>query len=457
MSNGINDILRRIPQVDFLMRQMGDDANLAAAREVLNELRQGVLSGSITEIPDDDTLLSMIAEKSAKAAAFGLRRVINATGIVLHTNLGRAPLPQSVAEHVAQVAMGYCNLEYDLETGRRGSRMDAVKARLSRLCGAEAALCVNNNAAAVLLVLSALCKGGEVIVSRGELVEIGGSFRVPEVISQGGARLVEVGTTNKTRPADYEAAICWDTSAILKVHTSNYRIVGFTEEAGIAELARLAAEHGKPLIYDLGGGALVNLSQHEPTVQEVVRQGADVLCFSGDKLLGGPQCGIIVGKKKYIDKIAGHPLYRALRMDKLTLAALEGTLKLYEDERADEIPALAMLAKSADELKQDAMQLLGTIKSMPDKFTVSVIETEGQAGGGSLPAENFPSFAIAITTDFMTLQELEERLRQWTIPIVSRISREQLLLDIRAIQQEDFPIISVAINSIFGGNCCECE
>ena len=450
MSEKINDILRRLPQVDFLMRQLGDNADLAAARHVLDGLRQGILSGDISDIPDDDAILAMISEHSAKAAAFGLRKIINATGIVLHTNLGRAPLPQSVAEHVAQVAMGYSNLEYDLETGRRGSRMAAVEVRLIRLCGGEAALCVNNNAAAVLLVLSALCAGGEVIVSRGELVEIGGSFRVPDVISQGGARLVEVGTTNKTRPADYAAAIGPETTAILKVHTSNYRIVGFTEEVEIAELSKLAHTVNIPLIYDLGGGALVKLSRHEPMVQEVMAQGADVLCFSGDKLLGGPQCGIILGKKEYIDKIVKHPLYRALRMDKLTLAALEATLKLYEMGKTEEIPALAMLSKSADELRQDAKRLLELILPLPDKFTAGIIETEGQAGGGSLPTEAFLSFAVAISTEVMPLQELEQRLRQWHKPIVSRIHREQLLLDVRTLSQGDFSTIAAAISAAFG-------
>jgi L-seryl-tRNA(Ser) seleniumtransferase len=448
MSNEINDILRRIPQVDFLMRQLGDEAHPAVAREVLDDLRQEVLSGNINEISDEDAILAMIAEKSAK---FGLRRVINATGIVLHTNLGRALLPQSVAEHVAQVAMGYCNLEYDLETGRRGSRMDAVRARLIRLCGAQAALCVNNNAAAVLLALSALCAGGEVVVSRGELVEIGGSFRVPQVISRGGAKLVEVGTTNKTRLEDYEAAMDFDTAAILKVHTSNYRIVGFTEEAGLPELVNLTGNNNIPLIYDLGGGALVELSRHEPTVQGIMAQGVDVLCFSGDKLLGGPQCGIILGKKEYIDKIAKHPLYRALRMDKLALAALEATLKLYEDGRADEIPTLEMLTKSAESLEQGAKGLLGMITPAPDIFTVSIIETEGQAGGGSLPTEAFPSFAVAISTKSMPLQELEERLRRWDIPIIVRIYRERLLFDLRTLSREDFSIVAKAVNAIFGG------
>jgi len=452
----VNDILRRIPQVDFLMQQLGEDVRPDVVREALDDLRRGILAGEITEIPNFDAISAKITEISAKSAVYGLRRVVNATGVVLHTNLGRAPMAKEVAEHVAQVAMGYCNLEYDLERGQRGSRMDAVEAHIVKLCGGEAAVCVNNNAAAVLLALSALCAGGEVIVSRGELVEIGGSFRVPDVISQGGARLVEAGTTNKTRLSDYEAAMGCDTKAILKVHTSNYRIVGFTEEVEMSKLVDLAMERpGIPVIYDLGGGALVNLSQHEPVVQEIMTQGVDVLCFSGDKLLGGPQCGIIVGKKEYIDIIAKHPLYRALRMDKLTLAALEATLRLYEFGRAKEIPVLEMLSKSAEMLRKEAEGLLALIKPKPDMFTTSIITTEGQAGGGSLPTETFPSYAVAVSTKSIPLQELERRLRNWHIPIVARIHKEQLLFDIRTVSKNDSSIISDAINSIFGGNCHE--
>jgi len=448
----INEILRGLPQVDFLLRQLGDQSgnNLAVAREVLDGLRQQILAGEITEIPDFDAIAAMIAEINAKSAVFGLRRVINATGVVLHTNLGRAPLPRSVAEHVAQVAMGYCNLEYDLQMGSRGSRMDAVKDRLIKLCGAEAAVCVNNNAAAVLLVLSALCAGTGVVVSRGELVEIGGSFRIPDIVMQGGARLVEVGTTNKTRLADYQAAMTEDVGAILKVHTSNYRIMGFTQEVELHELAKLAQTLEIPLVYDLGGGALIELSRYEPIVQEVMSQGVDVLCFSGDKLLGGPQCGIILGKKEYIDKIAKHPLYRALRMDKLTLAALEATLMKYQEGKLDEIPVLRALRQKKEELKESAEQLLKLIEPVAEIFTASVIEADGQAGGGSLPTEAFPSFAVAISTEIMPLQELERRLRQWHTPIVARIHREQLLLDVRTISREDFAMVAAAVQAAFG-------
>jgi len=439
-----NSILRRLPQVDFLTRAGADPT---AARAVIEELRRAILADEITEIPDFDTIMAQISDFSANSAKFRLRRVINATGIVLHTNLGRAPLAQSVADHVASVAAGYCNLEYNLDKGRRGSRMDAVQARLSGLCGAEAAVCVNNNAAAVLLVLSALCAGGEVIVSRGELVEIGGSFRVPDVISQGGATLVEVGTTNKTRITDYEKAINQHTAAILKVHTSNYRIMGFTEESSLPELADLAATNGSlPLIYDLGGGALVDLSSHEPMVQNIMKQGVDVLCFSGDKLLGGPQCGIIIGKAQYIDMLARHPLYRALRMDKLTLAALEATLMLYEKGEPHKIPTLAMLQKSDDELKHAAQFLAESVL-----VDAVVIETEGQAGGGSLPTEVFMSYAVAFSGDLMPLHVLEQRLRRWNTPIVARIHKDKLLIDVRTVSPDELEIIIEAINSIFGG------
>ncbi|MCL2376389.1 MAG: L-seryl-tRNA(Sec) selenium transferase [Defluviitaleaceae bacterium] len=451
----VNDILRRLPKVDVLMSRLGEESNLAAIREVLASLRRDILAGKIHDIPDEFALFQMVAEKSQKAAEFGLRRVINATGIPLHTNLGRAPLPQSVAEHVKQVAMGYSTLEYNLDTGSRGSRMTAVQQHLTKLCGTEAAVCVNNNAAAVLLVLAALCGGGDVVISRGELVEVGGSFRIPDVISQGGARLVEVGATNKTHLLDYATAIGPETSTILKVHTSNYRIVGFTEEVRLTELAKLAGYHDIPLIYDLGGGSLIKLSQHEPTVQEIVTHGADIVCFSGDKLLGGPQCGIIVGKSTYIDKIVKHPLYRALRMDKLTLAALEATLKLYEEGRTEDIPILAMLMKSISDLKQDAEKLSSLIVANESRFSMEIVEAAGQAGGGSLPTEEFPSFALAISPTTMPLHVLEEQLRQWYIPIVARIYKERLLIDIRTVLNEDFAEIANAINTIFGEACDE--
>jgi len=442
-----NDILRRLPKVDFLMERLGASADLQATRAVLERLRRDIISGELSEVPDECQILAMIADTAHAKAVRGLRKVINATGIVLHTNLGRAPMSSAVAEHVKQVALGYSTLEYNLETGQRGSRTATVETQLVELCGAEAAVCVNNNAAAVLAVLSALCGGRKVVVSRGELVEIGGSFRVPEIIAQGGARLMEVGTTNKTRLADYQSAISDDTAAILKMHTSNYRIVGYTEDTMLSDLANLATERSIPLIYDLGGGALVKLSQFEPTVQEVVAQGADIVCFSGDKLFGGPQCGIILGKKIYIDKVRKHPLYRAMRMDKLSLAALEATLKLYES--GGEIPVLAMLTANKQDLKSKADELLKAIGTSAH-FDVEVVETMSQAGGGSLPAEDFPSFALAVMPKSLSLQEMEQRFRCWDTPIIARIHKDRLLLDVRTVAREDFPIVAAALEQIGG-------
>jgi len=443
-----NKILRGIPKVDEVLKIAGADGPkyTRAVRKVLDGLREQVLAGEVEEIPDKKDLLALI-DAALAADAPGLRRVINATGIVLHTNLGRAPLAEAVAEFVKQVALGYNNLEYDLESGKRGSRMSAVERQLTELCGCEAALCVNNNAAAVLLVLSALCEGTRVIVSRGELVEIGGSFRVPEIISQGGAKLVEVGTTNKVRLADYERVCDFGTGAILKVHTSNYRIVGYTQECGLEELSGLAKKEGMPLIYDLGGGALTRLSASEPTVQEAYAQGADVLCFSGDKLLGGPQAGIIIGKKHYIDTIRKHPLYRALRLDKLSLAALQGTLQLYADGLLDDVPTLAMLGASPEALKTKAERLL----EMLDRDCAEVVQTFGQAGGGSLPGEELPSYAVAISAEVMPLQALEAALRGHDTPIITRIHKEKLLLDVRTIADDEFEIVASALRNIREG------
>jgi len=448
----MNEILRNLPKIDKLMQILhGDDISLAAklkaARDVLAELRRGITDGDIMEIPHIDDIVSMVISKATDSSAYGLHKVINATGIVLHTNLGRAPLAQTAAEHVKQAALGYNNLEYDLLAGRRGSRTESLERQLTELCGCEAAVCVNNNAAAVLLILSALCDGGQVVVSRGELVEIGGSFRIPEIISQGGAVLKEIGTTNKVRLSDYENAMGQEVSAILKVHTSNYRIVGYTEEVNLEKLASLACGLQIPLIYDLGGGSLIKLSETEPIVQESAKF-ADILSFSGDKLLGGPQAGIIVGKKKYIDKLRKHPLYRALRIDKLSLAALEATLKLYQEEKLHEIPAVNMLTVSIEELRNKADILLAMLKSSSKQLSAEVIETSGQAGGGSLPAEDFPSFAVAIEFCGISVQNLENRLRNWDIPIITRIHKNRLLLDIRTIDTEEFDIISKAVKYI---------
>ena len=451
-----NDLLRHLPKVDKVLTALNgmghglpDAIVLNSARLVLEKKREGIKSGRVVALSDFDALLQEIVQYGRESRKLGIHRVINATGIVLHTNLGRAPLGDEIAELVKQAVIGYNTLEYDLETGRRGRRGTDIERLLKRLTGCEDAVVVNNNAAAVLLVLSALCQHKRVICSRGELVEIGGAFRIPEVISQGGAVLTEVGTTNKTRLSDYAAAVDEDTAAILKVHTSNYRITGFTEEVRLSELAPLARDCGIPLIYDLGGGALTPLHESEPTVQEALAAGADLLCFSGDKLLGASQAGVIIGRAQYVTRLKAHPLYRALRMDKLTLAALEATLKLYEEGRNEEIPALSMLSRNNDDLKQDAEELLKLIVPKPSQFNAEIVETVGQAGGGSLPAEDFPSYAVAISPVNMPLHELERKLRHWHMPIIARIHRERLLLDIRTVSHEDFHVIAAAISGIF--------
>ena len=439
----MNELLRTLPRVDDVLDTITEKIPrtvlLDCIRKVLDNCRNEIIKGEHKSAPFFSE--QKIAEKALALAKSRLtpklRPVINATGVVLHTNLGRAPLSEYVAEHVKQVAMGYSTLEYDLETSKRGSRTEGIENLLKNLTNAEAVCIVNNNAAAVLLTLSALCEGGEVVVSRGELVEIGGSFRVPEVISQGGAILKEVGSTNKTHLSDYGQAICEETSALLKVHTSNYKIMGFTEDVSMKELANLAKEKNLRSIYDLGSGSFISFAG-EPMVQQAVADGADVICFSGDKLLGGPQCGIILGKKEYASKIRKHPLYRALRADKLSLAALEASLSLYLDmETAKaQIPTLTMLLASDEELKEKATRLLGLLNK---RLNAKLQKVSGQAGGGSLPLQTFESWAVAITQgEDLTVEELEKHLRGWKIPIIARIHRDALLLDVRTIEAHHF-------------------
>ncbi len=459
-------LLRALPKVDALIGRVTAlpegagipyAALLGATRGAVDRLRKDILSGEVTALPTEEALLGEVLRAARRQAAFSLRPVINATGIVLHTNLGRSALGERVAEHIKQVAMGYSTLEYDLQSATRGSRHSHIEGLLCRLTGAEAALVVNNNAAAVLLMLTALCAGREVVVSRGELVEIGGSFRVPEVMAQGGAILREVGTTNKTHLRDYEAAIDPEvTGALLKVHTSNYKVVGFTGEVDIAALSRLGRDRGIPVLYDLGSGALAPLGEwgpallgSEPTAAEQIRRGADLVCFSGDKLLGGPQAGIVVGKKALIDKLKTHPLARALRIDKLTLSALEATLRLYLEpqEALAHIPTLNMLCISDQQLSAKAHRLLEALP--PGDYGAEVQPTQGQAGGGSFPGQDLPSYAVAVLPEAMSLEQLERCLREFEVPIIARIYKERLLLDVRTIDDGQFSTISRAFALIF--------
>ena len=429
------NLFRSIPRVDELLGR--DELKVSAlppvllresVREELDALRDEV-RGGLSALPETGILCARILARAEEKQLPTLRSVINATGVTLHTNLGRACLSERAANAAAEAARGYSTLEYDVENGCRGSRYQHVEALLCRLTGAEAAMAVNNNAAAVLLILSALAGGGEVIASRGELVEIGGSFRIPEIVTQCGCKLCEVGATNKTHRRDYEAAIGEQTRALLKVHTSNYRIVGFTESVPREELAEIAHGHGLPLIEDLGSGAIVDLEpfgiRGEPTVQRSLHAGVDVASFSGDKLLGGP-------------------LARALRLDKMTLAALHATLSAYLDAEiaVREIPTLAMLSASEDELHAKALRLQ---KALADTGVSSQLVWTGDAvGGGSAPAQELTGWAVAIEPGRLSVDELEEKLRLRAKPIVARIHRRQYLLCVRTIREEDFAEIAAA-------------
>ncbi|MEG1873507.1 MAG: L-seryl-tRNA(Sec) selenium transferase, partial [Ruthenibacterium sp.] len=422
-----------------------------AVRTVLAQLRGSVLAGTATKVPAPDALARAVCEKAQQLAEMHLRPVVNGTGIVLHTNLGRAVLCSDAAQAVFETARSYTNTEFDLVTGARGSRHAHIEALLCRLTGAEGAMAVNNNAAAVLLMLSTAAKGREVVISRGELVEIGGAFRIPEVMEMSGCALREVGTTNKTRADDYERAVCEQTAALLKVHTSNFKIMGFTEETSLSELVATGARHGVPVLYDIGSGSLVKLSRFgladEPTVQDSVAAGADITTFSGDKLLGGTQAGILVGKKDWIDRCRKNPLARALRVDKLTLAGLEATLKCYLDpeEALAKIPALRMLYTPAEELKKRAESLCKAISARTCACEAEVVPCDSQTGGGAVPTQLLPSWAAAITPYPCTVDELDARLRALPVPVVGYITHGRLLLDVRTIlaHQADAAAFSV--------------
>jgi L-seryl-tRNA(Ser) seleniumtransferase len=383
--------------------------------------------------------------------------VVNGTGVIVHTNLGRSLLAAQALEQMQQVARYYSNLEFDLEQGRRGSRYTHVEDILMELTGAEAALVVNNNAAAVLLALNTLAKGKEVIVSRGQLVEIGGSFRIPEVMTRSGAVLKEVGTTNKTHLRDYEAAISEETALLLKVHTSNYRIVGFMAEVSLEELVDLGQRHRLPVMEDLGSGTLLDVSrwglEKEPTVVEVVQSGCDLVTFSGDKLLGGPQAGIIVGREKLVRALQGNPLNRALRIDKLTLAALEATLKLYrnEEQALRDIPTLAQMAIPLPKLHRRAKRLYRLLTKDPlPEISLEIIPTTSQVGGGALPLSFLDSYALSFTPGLISVTELEQKFRSFSTPIIGRIEKDKFLLDVRTLHDDDPPFIAACLKEQAG-------
>jgi L-seryl-tRNA(Ser) seleniumtransferase len=448
--------LRDLPSVDELARQTDDPLAVEAARALIERARGEIRSGV-----DPGDLTARLRTELADARRPKLRRVVNATGVIVHTNLGRAPLADAALERMREAARGYSNLEFDLPTGSRGSRQEHCAGILSRLTGAESALVVNNNAAAVLLALAALAEGRDVIVSRGELIEIGDGFRIPDVLARSGARLVEVGTTNRTRSADYEGAIGPDTALLLRVHQSNFRLVGFEERPQLRELAAVAARHGLPLVDDLGSGSLdasntlllaedrahgagrqasnTLLLAGEPTAREALADGADLVCFSGDKLLGGPQAGIVVGRAELVERLRQHPFQRALRADKLALAALEGTLALYLDpaRARREVPVLRMLSEPADAVRARAERLAGLVGG-------EVEQTTGRVGGGALPLAELQSWACAVD------EELAGPLRSGEPPVVGIVREGRLLLDCRTLTEDEAEEVAAAVAAARG-------
>jgi L-seryl-tRNA(Ser) seleniumtransferase len=419
--------LRDLPSVDELARQSEDPLAVEAARTVVARAREQIQQG---DDPGDLRLQLQAELDSARAPR--LRRVLNATGVIVHTNLGRAPLAEAALDRVREIARGYSNLEYDVAAGGRGSRQDHVAGLLRRLTGAEAALVVNNNAAAVMLALAALAEGREVLVSRGELIEIGDGFRIPDVLERSGATLREVGTTNRTRAADYETAIVAETAVLLRVHQSNFRLVGFTAQPSLRELADVAHRHDLPLVDDLGSGALVDVGD-EPTARTSLAAGADLVCFSGDKLLGGPQAGIVVGRADLVEQLRRHPLQRALRADKLTLAALEGTLALAL-EAPDQIPVVRMLREPLEAVRARATRLAELVGG-------EVEETIARAGGGALPLTELPSFGCAVEED------LAAKLRTCDPPVIALVRDGRTLLDCRTLTDVEAEEVAAAVRA----------
>jgi L-seryl-tRNA(Ser) seleniumtransferase len=469
--NDRQDLLRHLPGVDqmLLRAQSQQDFQeiprailVEAIRETLDGVREGILSNhSITDkkLLDEEWLMAVLGKTLNRLLAPNLRHLVNATGVVIHTNLGRSLLAEAALAQVNAVAGSYSNLEFDLETGRRGSRYSIVEKLLCKLSGAEAAIVVNNNAAAVLLCLDTMAREKEAIVSRGELVEIGGSFRIPDVMAKSGALLKEVGTTNRTHLKDYRNAIGSNTGLLLKVHTSNFQVVGFTASVQLRELVELGRQFHIPVMEDLGSGTLIDFSKYgltrEPTVQESVTAGADLVTFSGDKLLGGPQAGIILGKEETLRRIKENPLTRALRIDKLTLAALEGTLRLYLDEKraVADIPTLQMLTLSEAQAAEKAASLadmLGRLDS--ERLDIRILERPGKAGGGSLPLLDLPGSCLALHLEGFSAASLENAMRRSDPPIIGRIEMDTYLLDLRTVKREEFVFIEKALGRLLNRN-----
>ena len=470
ISQSQQNLLRKLPGVDHVLELCGTRSFFQdipksllvnAIRKILETLRIGIL-GSGPDITEeslaDAHIIETVTAAVIKAITPNLKPLVNATGVVVHTNLGRSLLPEAVVENISVVAGRYSNLEYDLDAGKRGSRHAIVEDLLCEISGAQAAMAVNNNAGAVLLCLETFARDKEVIVSRGELVEIGGSFRVPDVMAKSGGILKEVGTTNRTHLRDYENAIGENTALLLKVHRSNYSVIGFTAEVSLRELVVLGAGHGVPVMEDLGSGTFIDFSKYglvkEPTVQDSVAAGTDIVTFSGDKLLGGPQAGIIVGKKSIVDLIKQNPLARALRIDKLTLAALESTLRLYRDEEkaVNMIPTLRMLTMNIDDIETRAANLVEELKNIGiSRLDIELFRRSSRAGGGALPLLELPSRCLGIRVRGMSANALEKNMRANDPPIIGRIEDDAYIMDPRTLKDDDLPIIRKAFEKILGG------
>ena len=457
-----DSLLAKIPNMNSLLEHAllgGMDRERAkrAAQACLRELREGLLSGAVQKPPSLDECAKQALLIAEADDTPHLRRLINATGVVLHTNLGRAPLGAGLGGPLADICGGYCNLEYDLETGQRGDRFSHVEGLVREMTGAEAAMVVNNNAAAVHLMLGALAHGKRVAISRGELVEIGGSFRVPEIMGQSGAVLVEVGTTNRTRLSDYAAAVeDQGAEALLKVHTSNYEILGFTESVTASELAAFGREKGLPTLYDAGSCFLIEPEsfgfQHGESARSAAASGMDVICFSGDKLTGSAQAGILAGRRAYIEKMKTHPLARAFRPDKLTLAALEASLRLYRypGEAIRRIPVLTMLAVRPETLHQRADDLAERLRLLYPSWDILVSKTADETGGGSLPNVQLPGWAVTLKPDKLSVEELEKQLRAGKLPVILRIREGLALISLRTLLPGEDEELLAAFRALLG-------
>ena len=462
-----NALLRALPSIDALLRTetgqtlktaAGADQATILGRRVTDELRAEILAGTFA-IDDGNASGALAAEAQKRLASLhqqqtarGVRRVINATGVILHTNLGRAPLSDAARRAIVE-ASNYCSLEFDLNSGNRGRRGARAEDLLAMLTGTEAALVVNNCAAAALLVLTVLAREGETIVSRGELVEIGGDFRVPEVMAQSGTRMVEIGTTNRTKLADYQKAITADTRLIMRVHTSNYRIVGFTKTPTLKELSALAHENGLLLYEDAGSGALIDFTQFgitgEPIIRESFAAGVDVISFSGDKLLGGPQAGLLVGRAEVIERMRKHSLYRALRADKLRIAALEATLDAYaRNATTSELPTHQMISMAFEDLKSRVTSFVEHVEVLNTSLHFEIVEGESAIGGGAAPTSRLRTPLISITHETISANHLEEHLRRCDTPVIARIEDDRVLLDLRTVAKQDEDRLASAVTSI---------